>query len=90
MLENSLAFSKSVKDSDKVQEESYLVAQLIAKTIKPHTIAETMILSACSSVVKMMFGNETEEEVKNIPLWNSTISRHIYDMSADVDKCVQP
>jgi hypothetical protein len=53
-----LAFNKRVKVSDKAQEV------LIAKTIKPHTIAETVILPACSSIVKIMFGNEAELEVK--------------------------
>uniref|UniRef100_A0A0P4VZP1 Uncharacterized protein n=1 Tax=Scylla olivacea TaxID=85551 RepID=A0A0P4VZP1_SCYOL len=80
--------SKTVKVSDKAQEASYLVAELVAKSMKPHTIAETLILPACSAIVKTMFGSEAEKQVKKIPVSDSTISRRIHDMSADIEETV--
>ncbi|XP_064113862.1 protein FAM200A-like [Macrobrachium nipponense] len=55
--------SKKVKVSDKAQEASYLIAELVVKSMKPHTIAETLILPACSAIVKTKFGSEAEKEV---------------------------
>ena len=56
--------------------------------MKPHTIAETLILPACSAVIKTMFGSEAEKEVKKIPVSDSTISRRIHDMSEDIEETV--
>ncbi|CAI6368410.1 unnamed protein product [Macrosiphum euphorbiae] len=47
-----------VKISDKSQEASYVVAELVAKTMKPHTIGEQLILPACREIVKIFFGIE--------------------------------
>ncbi|XP_068238353.1 protein FAM200A-like [Palaemon carinicauda] len=80
--------SKKVKVADKAQEASYLVAELVVKSMKPHTIAKTLILPAYSAIVKTMFGSEAEKEVRKIPVSDSTISRRIHDMSADIEETV--
>ncbi|XP_068219683.1 zinc finger BED domain-containing protein 5-like [Palaemon carinicauda] len=86
--QQSAMLSKKVKVADKAQEASYLVAELVVKSMKPHTIAETLILPACSAIVKIMFGSEAEKEVRKIPVSDSTISRRIHDMSADIEETV--
>ncbi|XP_068240084.1 SCAN domain-containing protein 3-like [Palaemon carinicauda] len=86
--QQSAMLSKKVKVADKAQETSYLVAELVVKSMKPHTRAETLILPACSAIVKTMFGSEAEKEVRKIPVSDSTISRRIHDMSADIEETV--
>ena len=53
--------------------------------MKAHTIAECLILPACQAIVKTMFGDEAEKEIKIIPLSDNTISRRISDMSEDIE-----
>ena len=77
-------FIKRMKTSDKAQEASYLVAQIIAKNKEPHTIAETTIKESCCAIVRTMFGPEFEMEVNKIPLADNTIGRRIQNMSDDI------
>ncbi|KAL4120074.1 hypothetical protein QTP88_012813 [Uroleucon formosanum] len=77
-----------VKISDKSQEVSYVVAELVAKTMKPHTIGEQLILPACREIVKIFFGIEAGQEILKIPLSDNTISRRINDMSEDIEQQV--
>ena len=66
-----------MKISSKAQEASYMVAQIIAKSKKPHTIAETSIKESCCASVRTMLGPEFEAEVNKIPLADNTIGRRI-------------
>lgn len=86
--QQSLGFEKKVKVAEKAQKASYLVAEQTVKQMKPHSIAESYFLPACCSVVKTLFGDEAEKEVKKIPLSNDTIGRRIKDMSSDIEKSV--
>ena len=78
-------FQSNFKESDKAQETSYLVAELVAKEMKAHTIAESLIFPVCQAMVNTMFGDEAEKEIKKIPLSDNTISRRISDMSEDFE-----
>ncbi|XP_066952538.1 protein FAM200B-like [Macrobrachium rosenbergii] len=80
-------FEKKVKGAEKTQEASYLVAEQTAKHMKPHSVAEPYFLPTCA-VVKTLFGDEAEKEVKRIPLSDDTIGRRIKDMSSDIEKTV--
>ena len=53
--------------------------------MKPHTIAETLILPSCNILVKRMIGVDAEQELRKVPLSKSTISRRIYDMSIKIN-----
>ena len=80
----SALFTKRMKTSEKAQEASYLVAQIIAKNKEPHMVAETTIKESCCAIVRTMFGPEFELEVRKIPLADNTIGRRIQDMSEDI------
>lgn len=45
-------FEKKVTVSNKAQEASYMIAELVAKQMKSHTIAESLILPACKIMAK--------------------------------------
>ena len=45
-----------------------MVAEIIAKDMRPHTIAETLIRPACAAIVRIMVGTEAEEEIKKVSL----------------------
>lgn len=86
--QQSKNMTKIVKISDKSQEASYIVAELVAKTQKPHTLGEQLILPACREIVKIFFGVEAEQEISKIPLSDITISRRINLMSEDIEQQV--
>ncbi|KAL4107274.1 hypothetical protein QTP88_017647 [Uroleucon formosanum] len=78
-------FIKHSTVSDKAQEASYAVAELIAKKMKSHTTTESTILPACYEIVKILFREDFEKEVRKIPLSNNTVQRRIEYMSKDVE-----
>lgn len=76
------------KVSEKALETSYLVAEIIAKAKKPHTLAETVIVPACTAIINKMIGPHAAKEIAKVPLSNLTIARRIDDMSADIEDVV--
>jgi hypothetical protein len=77
----SKAFVKKVTFSEKAQEASYLVAELIAQKRKRHTVGENLVMPACKIIVSKMLGQEAVREIEKVPLSNSTISRRIDDVT---------
>ena len=75
-----------VKVSEKAMEASYMLAELIAKQKKPHTIAETLILPACKKIVGVMLGPDAANELSKVPSSDNTIKRRIDDMSEDIEQ----
>lgn len=71
MLNNQMNQRKHLKKiitvSDKAQIASYKIAEIISKELKPHTIAESLILPACSEIVQIMFGDDAKKEIMKIP-----------------------
>ncbi|XP_069588346.1 zinc finger BED domain-containing protein 5-like [Ranitomeya imitator] len=79
---------KSTKVNERALKASYLVAELIAKSKKSHTVAETLILPACKAIVNEILGPDAAKEIAKVPLSDNTIARRIDDMSADIETVV--
>ncbi len=77
-------FEKKVTISDKAQEASYLVAELVAKKMKNHTIAESLIMPVCKITVRAMLGEEVKSELSKVPVSDNTISRRVDDLPNNI------
>ena len=80
--------TKVTKVSERALEASYLVAELVAKSKKPHTVGESLILPACKAIVNVMLGPDAVKEIAKVPLSDNSIARRIDDMSADIESIV--
>ena len=78
-------FSQKFKLSDKAQEASYAVAEIVASKTKSHTITKIVILSACQQIVRITFGEDGVSELNKISLSDNTISRPIQGMSGNIE-----
>jgi hypothetical protein len=74
---------KKVTFSEKPQEASYLVAELIAQKKKSHTVGENLIMPACKIIVSKVLAQNAVQEMEKVLLSNSSC---IYDMSHDAEK----
>ncbi|XP_077598774.1 SCAN domain-containing protein 3-like [Stigmatopora nigra] len=79
---------KTTKVNEKALKASYLVAELVAKSKKPHTVAETLILPACKAIVNEMLGPGAAKDIDKVPLSDNTIARRNDDMSTDIESHV--
>ncbi|XP_072377271.1 zinc finger MYM-type protein 6-like [Diabrotica undecimpunctata] len=78
--------AKATKKNDKGLLASYKVSFLIAKSGKPHTIGEELILPAVNEIVDTMWGPSQASQVTDaVPLSNNTVSRRIDEMGANVE-----
>ena len=80
--------NNAVKINEKALKASFQVAELVVKSKKPHTIAESLILPACKAIVKEMLGPDAVQEVTEVLLSDNTISRHIDDISVHIETIV--
>jgi hypothetical protein len=55
------------KSSQQALQASYEIAQMIAKTKKPYTIAETLVIPASVRIAKTMFSEKEVIKIENIP-----------------------
>ena len=76
--------STSRRDDDGLR-ASYNISLLIAKSGKPHTIGEQLILPAVEEVLKTVLHQPAYDILKRIPLSNNTVQRRIDEMSLDVE-----
>ena len=64
---------------------SFLVANNIAKTKKPFTIGEELIMPSIKDVCREVLGEAAAQKVSCVPLSASTISRRIDEMAEDIE-----
>ena len=74
--------------SSKALQASYAVSMLVAKSKKPHSIVEELILPAAVAMAEIMIDKKAADELKKVPLSNNTVSRRIDDMSDDITEQV--
>jgi hypothetical protein len=78
-------FSAASKQDHDGLRASYNISLLIAKSRKPHTIGEELILPAVSEVLRTVLHKPPSDIIKKIPLSNNTVQRQIDEMSEDVE-----
>ena len=79
---------KTTKVNERALKASYHIAELVAKSKRSHTVAETLILPTCEAIVNEMLGPEAVKEIAKVPLSDNTIVRRIDDISADIESVV--
>ncbi|CAH1985041.1 unnamed protein product [Acanthoscelides obtectus] len=64
---------------------SHNISLLIAKSGKPRTIGEKLILPALEEVLKTVLHKPASDIIKRIPLSNNSVERRIDEMSSDIE-----
>ena len=64
---------------------SYNISLMIAKSGKPHTIGEELIIPAISEVIRTVLHKPASDIIKKISLSNNTVQRRIDEMAQDVE-----
>ncbi|KRZ65300.1 SCAN domain-containing protein 3 [Trichinella papuae] len=77
-------FSSAAQQESDGMKASYNISFLIAKTGKPHTIGEELILPVVSEVLHTVLHKPATDIIKKIPLSNTTVQRRIDEMATDV------
>ncbi|XP_067136358.1 protein FAM200C-like [Centruroides vittatus] len=80
----SIFTSRNVTNS-RIQEASYQISLLIAKSGKSHTIGENLIKPSISAFMKTVLEKD-DEDVVAMPLSNNTVSRRIDEMGDEIEK----
>ncbi|CAH1991408.1 unnamed protein product [Acanthoscelides obtectus] len=78
-------FASTSQRNDDGLRPSYYISLLIAKSGKPHTIGEKLILPAVEEVLKTVLHKPASDIIKRIPLSNNTVERRIDEMSSDIE-----
>ena len=84
-----LSTSKTcIRETDTVNrsglQASYMVSYRVAKTGKPHTIVEDLIVPAATDMVGAMLGEKAKKTIQTMPSSNNTVSRRMSAMAEDV------
>lgn len=85
-IKTSIEKMASGSSTEKATVASYEVALLIAKSGKPYTIAEELILPAAKSMCNIIIGEGAAKELSTVPLSNDTVKRRIDEMSQNIQE----
>ena len=55
----------------------YCISELIAKTAKPHTIGEDLVLPAVKEIIEIVLQQNASSILRAVPLSNDTVQRRI-------------
>ena len=69
-------------------EASYAASLIIAKQIKPYTIAGTLVKPCALEMARMVLGQESKKKIRQISLSNNTVQRRISDLADDIEQHV--
>ncbi|CAH1970679.1 unnamed protein product [Acanthoscelides obtectus] len=78
-------FASTSQRNDDDLRACYNISLLTAKSGKPHTIREKLILPAVEEVLKTVLHKPASDIIQRIPLSNNTVERHIDEMSSDIE-----
>ncbi|CAH2015032.1 unnamed protein product [Acanthoscelides obtectus] len=78
-------FASTSQRNDDGLRASYNISLLIAKSGKPHTVGEKLILPAVEEVLKTVLHKPASDIIKRIPLSNNTVERRIDEMSSGIE-----
>ncbi|CAH1966706.1 unnamed protein product [Acanthoscelides obtectus] len=78
-------FASTSQRNDDALRASYNISLLIAKSGKPHTIGEKLILPTVEKVLKTVLHKPASDIIKRISLSNNTVERHIDEMRSDIE-----
>jgi hypothetical protein len=65
---------------------SFQIAELIAKSKKPHTIGETLVKPCLLKAVEAVLGEPAKKKIQEIPLSNNTVKVRIEKISYDIEE----
>ncbi|XP_043262496.1 SCAN domain-containing protein 3-like [Colletes gigas] len=78
-------FSTATTQDDDGLLASYNISLMIAKSGKPHTIGEELIIPAISEIIRTVLHKPASDIIKKISLSNNTVQRRIDEMAQDVE-----
>ena len=64
--------------------DSYMVSLRTAKSGKPHTIVETLIMPCCKDIAGYLLREKAASKLNAIPILNNTVHQRIVEMSEDI------
>ena len=65
-------------------EASYVVSLRIAKSKKPHTIGEELVLPCTKNIVRLMIGADAVKKLSSLSISDNNVQRRIQEMSEDI------
>ena len=74
----------SPSTNKKITESSYFIAHQVAKTTKPHTIAEQLIKPCLIAIIELIFEKAASDKMEQVSVSKNTIQLRIKDMSQDI------